>query len=250
MTSSENTCMLGNKIIHLDSVDSTNNYAAKLCKEGSVTHGTVIMADEQTNGRGQRGASWQSEAGQNLMFSLYLEPTKLKADQQTIISHCVSLALVKVLQKRGLEAQIKWPNDIYVNEKKIAGILIENVLRSGKVGSSIVGVGLNVNQTIFETEATSVSFELNEKVLPKELLESFLFELDKLWFALEGYQIDNVLTTVYKNLLGYQQMRKYEDENGLFIGIIEGIDEDGCLVMYRNGDLTKYDLKEVKFLFS
>lgn len=250
MTSSENTCMLGNKIIHLDSVDSTNNYAAKLHKEDSVTHGTVIMADEQTNGRGQRGASWQSEPGKNLMFSLYVEPKKLKADQQTIISHCVCLAMVKVLQKKGVEAEIKWPNDLYVNNRKISGILIENSLKNGKVSASVIGVGLNVNQKTFETNATSLINEIGEHVKPMDLLESFLFELDKLWSAVEGYQIDTVLPTVYKHLMGYQQMRKYEDENGVFIGIIEGIDENGCLVMYRNGELMKYNLKEVQFIFS
>lgn len=249
MTSSENTCMLGKQIIHLDSVDSTNNYAAKLCKEGSVMHGTVIMADEQTNGRGQRGASWQSNPGMNLTFSLYVEPSKLKADQQTIISHCVSLALIKTLNKKGIAAEIKWPNDIYVKEKKIAGMLIENTLRNGKVGSSIIGIGLNVNQEDFELSATSLRAETGERFIPRDVLESFLVELEKLWPALIGYQIENVLTTVYKHLLGFQQMRKYEDENGVFIGIIEGIDESGHLVMYRNGDLTKYNLKEVSFLF-
>ncbi len=124
---------IGQKIIHLESVDSTNNYVANLIQRKEITHGTVIMADEQFAGKGQRGAEWHVNPGKNLTFSFLLENINLSISQQFFLTQVVSVSLVNLLKKLKLTAQIKWPNDIYINRNKIAGVLIENqvVKRNG-----------------------------------------------------------------------------------------------------------------------
>ena len=131
---------IGQKIIHLESVDSTNNYAAILLSEGRIGHGTVILADEQTNGRGQRGAKWLSAEGVNLLFSLVVQPDNLSVSDQCVLTEITSLALIEFLRKFGISAQVKWPNDILVNGEKIAGVLIENHLKGNLIASSVIGI--------------------------------------------------------------------------------------------------------------
>jgi BirA family transcriptional regulator, biotin operon repressor / biotin---[acetyl-CoA-carboxylase] ligase len=250
MTTLYNQFMLGQSVIHLDSVDSTNNYTAKMVRENGLAHGTVIMADEQTKGRGQRGSSWQSDPGKNLLFSLFVKFDNLKVANQQIVSHSVSISLVNVLRQFGITADIKWPNDIYVGSNKICGILIENSVSNEKVSNSIIGVGLNVNQTNFEgLNATSIFLETGSHVIVKELLYSFLDQFSKLWATIEFEQVDSALQLYNKYLIGYKQIRKYEDKDGVFIGIIEGISPDGKLIVYRNGELTHYDIKEISFIW-
>ncbi|HYQ56854.1 MAG TPA: biotin--[acetyl-CoA-carboxylase] ligase, partial [Draconibacterium sp.] len=124
-------------IILLSEVDSTNNYAKQLVAEKAHS-GTVVLAQYQKNGRGQVGNFWESEAGKNLLFSLILYPAFLDAGKQFYISKVVSLALVEVLNECIIDVKIKWPNDIYVGDKKIAGILIENTMKGNKLESSVI----------------------------------------------------------------------------------------------------------------
>ena len=135
-------------IIVQDELESTNNYAKQLVSD-KVEEGTVVLAQFQSKGRGQQGNYWESETGKNLLFSLILYPDFLEAEFQFSLSMLVSLAIVSVLDEETDEVQIKWPNDIYVGKLKIAGILIENTIKGSKLGSTIVGVGLNLNQEMF-----------------------------------------------------------------------------------------------------
>ena len=132
-------------IYHFDTIGSTNDEASS----PRYRHGDIIQADYQTCGRGQRGNRWSAEAGQNLMFTLILEPTALAATEQFSLLEAVALALVDVLSELGIVPTIKWTNDIYVGDHKLAGVLIENTLRGAFVSRSIVGIGLNVNQREF-----------------------------------------------------------------------------------------------------
>lgn len=148
------------KILRLPEVTSTN---AWLRSHDDAEHGMVVVTDCQTAGRGQRGNSWEAEPGKNLTFSLMLRPAELRADRQFVVSSIVSLAIVRLLDRMldeenaktlgSLRAAIKWPNDIYVDDRKIAGILIENTLTGPCIDSSIVGIGLNVNQQQFFSNA-------------------------------------------------------------------------------------------------
>ncbi|MFT5581317.1 MAG: BirA family biotin operon repressor/biotin-[acetyl-CoA-carboxylase] ligase [Psychromonas sp.] len=242
--------MIGKKVIHLESVDSTNNYAANMLKTGRVEHGTVIMADEQTNGRGQAGNAWQSAPGMNLQLSLVLMPQELKLKSQHSLSQVVSVSLVKLLRSKGLESQIKWPNDIFIKDHKIAGILIENQIKGQDIKSSIVGVGINVNQSEFkELNATSFFLETGVKSSISELLLSWVYHFNLCYKPLSIGQFEEVKKEYYSMLLGYRSLRRFEDKNGVFAGIIEGVDEYGKLLLFKEGVEQSYDLKEIKFMF-
>lgn len=141
-------------IIRLDNVDSTNTYLSGIASNSP--HGTCVLADRQSTGRGQRGNTWESEPGKNLTFSVLLRPDGLHASQQFRISQAVSLAITDTLDgflPEGIEAKVKWPNDIYVGNRKICGILIENTLCGAAIQHSIIGIGLNINQRDFLSDA-------------------------------------------------------------------------------------------------
>ncbi len=141
------------EVITLDTVDSTNSYAA--AHAGSLTHGDIVMARGQTAGRGQRGNSWEAEPGLNLTLSVMLRPEATEAACQFDISSAVALGVVEMLSPLlpGMEVLIKWPNDIYVADRKIAGILIENSLSGRYIARSIAGIGVNINQREFRSDA-------------------------------------------------------------------------------------------------
>lgn len=149
------------QFIRLDSVPSTNSYLAGIA--ATSPHGTVVSADEQTQGRGQRGNSWESEPGKNLTFSMLLHPVHIDAREQFAISEAISVAIVEVLKQHisDMPVAIKWPNDIYVGDRKICGILIENSLTGTVISGSIAGIGINVNQAEFHSDAPNPVSLLN-----------------------------------------------------------------------------------------
>ncbi|MGB0914655.1 MAG: biotin--[acetyl-CoA-carboxylase] ligase [Crocinitomicaceae bacterium] len=239
---------IGRKIIHLDSVDSTNNYTANLVRENNIGHGTVILADEQFAGRGQRASEWVVKPGENLTFTVFLDNVNVAVVDQFVLTQIVSLSLVEVLSQFNLNPEIKWPNDIFVNGKKIAGVLIENQLKSNLIKSSIIGIGLNVNQTDFyDFIATSVKAELNEFKNVKDMLYSFVFAFNKTW---NNYIGDlNLLDTDYHaNLFQRGVEAHYEDDQGPFIGVLNGVLPSGRLLIEKEGTELNYDLKEIKFI--
>lgn len=241
---------IGLKIIHLERVDSTNNYAAILISEGKGTHGTVILADTQTHGRGQRGAEWQSNAGENLLMSVIIEADNLSVVDQFVLSEVAALSLVFFLRKIGISGQIKWPNDIYVGEKKIAGILIENQLKGSLINNAILGIGLNVNQMNFDgLNATSIKKEINRFHAPMEILMSWIDSFNEVWhyFLMNGRS--KVEELYLENLKGYQRWVEFADLSGEFSGKIEGIDQSGKLIVRKENELRTYDLKEISFIF-
>ncbi len=154
------------------SIDSTNLQAHRELPHAE--EGTVWVADFQTAGRGQRGNSWESSKGENLLFTILLRPDFVPVADQFSISQITALAIVKYLESKGLQPKIKWPNDIYINDKKICGILIEHTLSGANLSASILGIGININQMVFESDApnpTSLLLELQQRnsTLPPEL---------------------------------------------------------------------------------
>jgi BirA family biotin operon repressor/biotin-[acetyl-CoA-carboxylase] ligase len=241
--------MIGQKIIHLDTVDSTNNYTANLQKEGKIQHGTVILADEQTAGRGQRGASWTSSAGENLLLSVYLIPDNLSVVNQPALTHFISLSLIDFLRKIGISGKIKWPNDIYVNDQKIAGILIENSIRSSYISASIIGVGFNVNQQSFEgVNATSLKLQNEQHFQLKEVLFSWIQEMNLLWAELTKGNLKLLESRYKQELYLLNESAFYLDETGEFEGIVRDVDNQGYLILEKNTELEKYDLKEIRLV--
>ena len=244
---------IGQKIIRLDTVDSTNNYTANLIKEGKILPGAVIMADEQTAGKGQRGAVWTSNAGENMLLSVFLNSANLSLHQQVALTHFAAVSVMETLRKIGISAQIKWPNDIFVGHRKIAGILIENTILNGRISHSILGIGLNVNQINFkDLSATSVKLETRTFSAVEEILFKLIFEFNKYW---EIVKIGNLglLRSIYlDNLYLLEQEATFEDSDGVFNGTIQGISDEGFLTIRKlvNGEniLRNYDLKEVKLI--
>jgi BirA family biotin operon repressor/biotin-[acetyl-CoA-carboxylase] ligase len=236
--------------IHLESVDSTNNYAANLLKESKPVNGTTILTKRQTAGKGQRGNSWQAETGLNLTFSMIVYPD-LTAKQVFYLNIIASLAVSRALELYTSKVSIKWPNDVYVGNLKIAGILVENQFRGDHVVSSILGIGINVNQQHFDENihATSLRLLKGEDSSLDTVFHDCYKQLD---FYLDLLMEKNfqLLSKLYHNqLLGINESLKFNDANGDFEGVIQGVDEDGKLKIKRADGIKKYDLKEVRFLF-
>ena len=236
------------KITHIESVDSTSNYVATAFAQGKISHGSVILADNQTSGRGQREATWQSEGGLNLLFSFLLIPDNMSASEGQSLMHCTTLAIVNLLKSFSVKAQVKWPNDIYVGRKKMAGILIENQLSGSRISRSIIGVGLNVNQADFgELNATSLYLETGKYVDLKETLLQFLYQFNEQWIRWLANNTSQLKSEYCSLLLGLNEVINFEDANGEFSGVISGVDDLGRLQVETGQGQNVYDLKEVRF---
>ena len=164
-------------IIWLERVDSTNDEARRHISE--IDNLSVVSALEQTKGRGQRGNRWSSQPGENLTFSLVVKDFRIKANEQSAISQATALSLVDLLSRHEIKARIKWPNDIYAGDEKICGILIENSLKGSEIDWSIIGIGLNVNQTAFPEDLPNpTSMKLctgnSNPYNTREILEEFM----------------------------------------------------------------------------
>ncbi len=239
---------IGQKIIHLESVDSTNKSIANLLKQGEISHGTVILADDQFDGKGQRGAQWLVKPGENLTFSFLLENVSMSLSQQFYLTQVVSLSLIRLLEKLGISARIKWPNDIFVNGVKIAGILIENQVQNGVIKNSIIGIGLNVNQQGFDSfKATSIALELGIQHNLQEVLFSFIHSFNSTWIPYSEDAKRTIHHEYLAHLLNYKEKSCYSDKNGEFEGEITGVNEAGQLEVIKGTAIIAYDLKEIEF---
>ena len=242
---------IGKQIIHLSTVDSTNNYAANMILSGVLTNGAVILADEQTNGRGQRMTQWQSQPGMNLTCSIVLMDPSINPTDQFRLSKFVSVGICSFLAKKGISASIKWPNDIYVGNKKICGILIENSLRGGIIKWSIIGIGLNVNQLAFGSlDASSIRLETGAFTSVNDCLMELCASLNENEDFLSPTESD----LLDKEYLSRLYMRDVEatfencTSNLLFRGTIKGVDATGRLIIECATGTAYFDLKEVRLL--
>ena len=241
-------------LIKLSATHSTNTYLKELAKETQLIDETVVITENQLSGRGQMGSGWLSREGQSLTFSLFKVFKELSAEQQFSISMAVSMGIAEALKLLNVpNISIKWPNDILSAKKKICGILIENVLEGNNVKYSIIGIGLNVNETEFHNlpQASSMKLESGSN-----------FELEEV--------LQKVVTRVFENLknlasIPFSEIReKYEGElfqNGVvsvfkipdgsrFNGIIRGVSEIGeLLVETEHAPLQKFQLKEIKMIY-
>jgi BirA family biotin operon repressor/biotin-[acetyl-CoA-carboxylase] ligase len=241
--------MIGRKILRFETVDSTNNYTANLIQEGEIAHGTVILSDIQTNGRGQRGAKWHSNAGENMISSFYIEPFNLSVNDQVMLTYFVSLSITGMLFKFGLNPRIKWPNDILIGNKKIAGVLIENQLKGSKLFSAILGIGLNVNQLDFiDFNGTGIKAETGEFHPIEEVLFSLISEMNKYWALLENGSFEILKDSYLSQLWLKDEPAQFVDKEGEFTGVIRDIDSVGKLLIEKKGKIERYDLKELTFL--
>jgi len=239
------------QICHLNEVDSTNRYLLNLLASEACEEGFCVWADYQNAGRGQMGNSWESASGQNLTFSVVLYPSFLKITEQFLLSQIVSVALIETLNEWG-EFKIKWPNDIYWNDKKVAGILIENNLCGDSLESAVIGIGLNVNQQTFVGGAPNpVSLKQITGIGPDRevLLQKILNRIYRIYLTLI-HNGDEALRTAYMaGLYRRDGFHRYKDSTSQFLARIAEVRPDGEIVL-ETPDLERkgYYFKEVEFL--
>ena len=249
------------KIIELDVVDSTNDYAKRILS--SIGHFSVIRARSQTSGRGQRGNVWKSNAGENLLFSIVLKfgtddsNLQIPASWQMAISCITALSVVNMLESLHIRAKIKWPNDVYIGDRKVCGILIENSVNGGFLASSIIGVGINVNQIDFDDDIpnpTSIARCCGSYRNMEDVLLVFLTEFDRLLTQFASGRIDyERLREMYvHHLWQLNTERGFIDRKSFpgvsFIGMIRGILPDGRLMIETNGETREFAFNEVAYL--
>ena len=243
----------GMTIIWLDTVDSTQNEVQR--QADTLDNLSVIAAIRQTSGRGQRGNRWHSPAGENLTFSVLLRPgedgiPELPAGRQFLISQVATLAVRGLLQEAGIPSSVKWPNDIYVGDRKICGMLVENALAGGRIRTSVIGIGVNVNQTVFDPELmnpTSMKKATGLDHDPAALLERFCALFRDGWRRSPCVVHEEWLAALYRR----DERRSYTDcrSGEVFEGTIRGVAGDGRLrVEMPDGSLCDFGFKEISYI--
>lgn len=239
-------------LVYLKETESTNKYLNDLCNKQCVGELTTVTTDFQTSGRGQRGNSWESERGQNLMFSFVLYPAFLKARKQFLLSQIISLAIKEELDTHVSDVSIKWPNDIYWKEKKICGMLIENDLMGRNISQSIAGIGININQETFHSFApnpvslrqiTGKEFDLFE------ILKNIVLRIQSYYSLLKKGNTESIVCQYEMSLFRKEGMHRFKDANGEFLARIICVEPEGRLIL-EDEILNKrgYMFKEVEYL--
>lgn len=243
-----NTQFIGQQQLYYPACPSTNAEALRLVNKNKPEEGTVIITDHQTAGRGQRDNHWESEAGLNLTFSVIIYP-ELPVMHQFYLNMIASLAVADTLALAYQHVKVKWPNDILFTDKKLCGILIQNNLRINKIQSSVMGIGINVNQTGFSySKATSLALISGKTVRREEILSGLLENLEKRYLQLKNGNFLTLKTNYLQKLYWLYEERWFADEAGEFTGEIVGMDESGQLMIRTARELRKYGIKEVKYL--
>jgi len=236
----------------LDKCTSTNSLLLEKLNSGeAIPNFYTIYTMYQSSGYGQIGNKWESEDGKNLLFSTTLHPEGVKPSEQFFISEAIAIAVAESLDKYISEVVVKWPNDIYWRDKKIAGILIENNLSSATIKDCVIGVGLNVNQEVFYSDAPNpVSlYNITKKKFDiKTILEEIISNFKRLYS--EGLSNRDALHTKYiERLYRYKKDACYLDAAGTFYGKISFVEADGHLnILDTNGNNRRYAFKEVSYI--
>jgi len=236
--------------IKLETINSTNDYALSLKDSLLFKEGLVVTASFQSGGNGQRGKAWESNANENLLLSVVIEP-KLKLDEQSLISKIVALSVCDLLKSLGIEAEIKWPNDILVAKQKIAGILIQNKSQGNYITHSVIGLGFNVNQLEFmeySPKATSLRLQLDKEYEVLQIQEQFLSFLSERLMRLKVGE--NQENEYLNSLFLKDKPAAFESDNKQFMGIVKGVSESGKLLIQLEDDsIASFENQQVKYLF-
>lgn len=244
---------VGQNLVVLKEADSTNNYLKELLSNSKpVADGTVIMAESQYAGRGQQQNKWNAEPGKNLTFSLLLKPSFLPLQQQFYLTQTISLGVITAMQQAtGLPIQIKWPNDIYHGDKKLGGILIENMVQGSGIKNSVIGIGLNVNQEVFPDwvpNPTSVKQILHKDYELSALLLQICGCIEAWYLKLKAGRLDEIRLQYLANLYWLNQERDFMSEGRVFKGTITGVRNTGFLVLNTQEGEKEFNLKQIVFL--
>ena len=239
-------------IIYLDRVDSTNAYAKKLLNGSSAGEGTVVWAGEQYAGRGLGENTWHSQAGLNLTFSLILEPLFLQPDNLFCLNKAVALAVLHTVCHElpgGIQASIKWPNDIYAGNLKLAGILIEHTILGTAIKHTVIGVGINLNQEEFPAgipNPVSLLQLTGKHYDSRSMLEQSISNLASEYSRLSSAECDKIVSDYDANLFGLGRNLVFTASASSFNGSIQGVDDIGRLcVLTADGGLRKFNHGEI-----
>ncbi len=239
------------RTILLDTVDSTNTYLRALPPE-EEGGSTLVVARYQQAGRGAGSNRWESEAGKNLLLSLRIHPSEVSAHEMFVLSEALALAVFGTLNSYAQGFSIKWPNDIYYDDKKIAGLLIENDLMGERVQTSVLGIGMNVNQTLFISDAPnpiSLAQITGGEIPLEEVLENLIAQLSLYNKEVEKHHYDAIHSSYLSNLYRWNEEHSFRDAEGLFKARIVDVERSGQLVLLDSaGRQRRYSFKEVEYI--
>lgn len=244
---------VGQNLLTLKEVDSTNNFLKDLLSNSKpVPEGTVIMAEHQYAGRGQQQSKWLSQPGKNLTFSILFKPAFINAVNQFDLTRAISLGVYDTLRTLlGDGLKIKWPNDIYYGDKKLGGMLIENMVQGERINNSVVGIGLNINQDDFPEgagNATSVKQILQKDYDLRLLLSEICSQIEGYYLHLKAGRVNFIRSGYLSRLYWLNEQRQFKAAGKIFTGAIEGVADNGLLMIRSEGNTAAYNLKEIEFL--
>lgn len=245
--------IIGKKVIYLPTCHSTNDIAAELVHKGSIEEGAIVITDNQQGGRGQRGTKWFTEPSSNLTFSVILKPKFLPVGEQFLLSQAVALAIYDYLLFYTNEVKIKWPNDIYISDKKISGTLIENSIQGSSISHSIVGIGININQVNFgNPRFTSLAQVLGFPAALETEFARIVHLLDARYISLKSMrQNQNIRSEYLSNLYGYRQSVAFRYHDKIVNGSVVDVTISGQLCVQFDGseNVQEFALKEIEFIW-
>jgi len=241
-------------LFKLNATDSTNSYLRQLSKNKELGKWSVVTADYQTQGRGQKGSIWQSDKGKNLICSILLKLDDFNAEDQFMLNCAVSVGIHHYLKRYNLpKLRVKWPNDIMSVSKKLGGILIENTLVSNKINQCIIGIGININQEKFPDDlpmAVSIK-QLTANDTPRDIfLQDLLNSIQNKFELIFEKQYEELWSQYESLLYRKDKAHMFENNNGeQFMGIIRGVTKQGTLQIEReDASIDAYNFKEVSYL--
>lgn len=246
---SPNSQFVGQQLIYYPACASTNTVAMQLVNENKVQEGSVVITDHQTAGRGQRDNHWEAAPGQNLTFSIVFYPN-LPASLQFYLNIIASLAVTDALfaciSKR---FKVKWPNDIFYLNNKVCGILIQNNLKGNKIQSVVMGIGINVNQNHFSyPQASSLSLISGKTIKREGILSEVLQSLEVRYSQLADRDLSELKYAYLERLYWLDETHYFANQDGKFEGMIRGIDDNGCLLVWTKEEMRSYNFKEIRFI--
>ncbi len=248
MMSSEK--IIGAEHIHYSQLDSTNAEAKRLIDKGVAKEGMVITTDVQTQGRGQYGRIWNSEEQQNVMMSMIVSPIFIKIEDQFWLNIATGLTVKNIVATYCKNVTIKWPNDIFIGKKKVAGILIQNYIQTDKIRYSIIGVGLNVNQEEWPSgipNATSLKKESGNHLRIPLIIDQICSEMDN-YYKILRFQPKSMWDDYHKNLYGINESNSFSHGEEKIQGRIIGIDKIGRLRIEQNGRVDIFNHGDISLI--
>ena len=243
---------MGKEVVFMPECHSTNSFALDRCQQiPAPSEGTIVITDNQFAGRGQRGNIWNAAPGENLTFSVILKPAFLSMADQFLLNVCSALGVADFLNSEGCkDVRVKWPNDVFIGDKKGCGILVESQIRGNHLLWSVVGIGLNINQQQFGiSTATSLSLQTGRRFSLDECLSNLVPFIDARYLQLRSGQKGSLVSDYEERLYWAKETRTFEaPDRGSFRGTILGIDSSGRLKVQVGEEVSMYATKEIVFV--